>query len=78
MEEYDKFQESQTSMGTRQEEWIKQVKHFEVKSQKILADTQVEFENKLKAKAVEIGRVFKKYFKYLVARRYAGRLERVC
>jgi hypothetical protein len=58
MEEYDKFQESQTSMGTRQEEWIKQVKNFEIKSQKIMSDTQIEFENKLKGKAVDIGRVF--------------------
>lgn len=68
MEEYDKFQESQAKMAIRQEEWIKQVQEFEKSSQSILAGTQNEYENKLKAKATEITRVYTRLNNLVVAR----------
>lgn len=44
-------------MTAQQEDWVKQVKQFELSSQMTLAETQADFENKLKAKSIEIARV---------------------
>ncbi|KAJ3227958.1 Cilia- and flagella-associated protein 57 [Clydaea vesicula] len=57
MAEYDKFQEAQTLMAMHQEDWLGQVKEFEFITQKMLQDTQAEYENKLKLKSAEISRL---------------------
>jgi hydroxymethylpyrimidine pyrophosphatase-like HAD family hydrolase len=57
MEEYEKYQDLQGQTGSLQEKWQKQMKEFDLSTQKQLAETQMEAEARLNLKSTEISRI---------------------
>ncbi|KAJ3409665.1 Cilia- and flagella-associated protein 57 [Chytridiales sp. JEL 0842] len=59
MEEYEKYQDLQSNTSALQEKWQKQMREFDVATQKSLTEAQAEAEMRLNAKSAEITKIQK-------------------